>query len=390
MAEGSVKRFIKKDGTPGAWYYVVDNGVDEKGKRRQEKKGGFRTQKEAQSAMRARLVAIESGVGVAPAKQTVGEYFEKWLAGMRGQVRPGTFQSYETIVKRHVIPHLGAKRLQNLTAEDVKAWYATIAAPTEDRPKGLAPKTVRNARVVMRKALGDAVVSGTLIRNPAALAKPLALRKVPMKTWTGEEVGAFLDFTAGDRMAAAWVLAAMTGMRRGEVLGLRWEDVDLERGRASVQQTLVSVAYKVQLSEPKTKAGKRSVPLEGRTVAALRSWRARQAAERLEWGPAWDDQGRGLVFTREDGEWVHPDRFTQMFDLAVKRSGLRRIRLHDVRHTFASLALQAGVSPKVVSEILGHANIGITLDTYSHVIPSMMENATAMVAASIPTGGVAG
>lgn len=199
-----------------------------------------------------------------------------------------------------------------------------------------------------------------------------------MRTWTSEELKQFLRFVDGDRLMAAWMLASTTGLRRGEVLGLRWQDVDLDAARASVRQTLVSVAYEIRLSTPKTARGRRSVALDTRTVAALRAHKKRQAAERLAWGEAYETTG--LVFTREKGAAIHPDRFTQMFDKHVRQSGLSRIRLHDLRHTHATLALAAGVHPKVVSERLGHATVAFTLDVYSHAIPALQEDAAERIA----------
>ncbi len=206
-----------------------------------------------------------------------------------------------------------------------------------------------------------------------------------MMTWTAGELGRFLDFVVDDRLYGAWVLAATTGLRRGEVLGLRWSDVDLDSGRLAVRQTLVSVAYETKFSTPKTKRGRRSVSLDATTVMALRSHRKRQLEERMEWGPAYQDSG--LVVTRENGVLVHPDRFTQMFDKHVKNSGLPRIRLHDLRHTHATLALAAGVHPKVLSERLGHATVAFTLDVYSHAVPALQEEAAERVASLIFKAG---
>ncbi len=158
----------------------------------------------------------------------------------------------------------------------------------------------------------------------------------------------------------------------------RWEDVDLDDARLSVRRALVSVGYDVRVSEPKTKRGRRQIALDATTVLALREHRRQQLEERLARGPAWQDTG--YVFTREDGSPIHPDRLTKMFGQHVKRSGLPRIRLHDLRHTHATLALQAGLHPKVVSERLGHANISITLDVNSDVIPAMHQAAANLVA----------
>jgi len=188
-----------------------------------------------------------------------------------------------------------------------------------------------------------------------------------------------------------WLLAANTGMRRGELIGLRWSAVDLERGTIAVVRAHAVVRYgEVTASEPKTARGRRAIAIDAGTVAALRSHRARQAAERLAVGPGWADTD--LVFTRADGTAIHPQRLTAWFEQAARRAGLPAIRLHDLRHSYATLALGAGVHPKVVSERLGHATVAMTLDVYSHVTPTMQREAAAAVAAILegPTSWVAG
>lgn len=194
----------------------------------------------------------------------------------------------------------------------------------------------------------------------------------------------FLEHVRDDRLYAAYVLAATTGMRRGEVLGLRWQDVDLDHGRVSVSQTLVVVSgYDVQYSEPKTAKGRRSIALDENTREALKEWRERQSVERALWGDAYTDAD--LVFARENGTPLHPDLFSDAFWRHVAEAKLPRIRFHDLRHTHATLALAAGVHPKVVSERLGHASVVITLDTYSHAIPAMQETAAELVASLVFT-----
>jgi integrase len=205
-----------------------------------------------------------------------------------------------------------------------------------------------------------------------------------MQTWTADELGAFLAGIRQDRIYAAWLVLATTGMRRGELLGLKWGDVDLERRQLSILRTWIVVDGHAQVSEPKTERGRRSVPVPAETLTALHAHRKAQLEDRLALGPGYQDGG--LVFCREDGAPLHPDSFSQAFERHAVAAGLPHIRLHDVQHTWATLALRAGVPPKVVSEILGHANIGITLDTYSHAIPAMQEEAGATVAALIFPG----
>jgi integrase len=205
-----------------------------------------------------------------------------------------------------------------------------------------------------------------------------------MKTWSAEQLGAFLTTVGDDRLHALWHTLAMTGMRRGEAIGVLWEDVDLENARLSVRRALIPSGREVVVSEPKTARGRRSIALDPETVEVLKRQAARQLAEQHEWGDGWTDTG--LVFTKENGEALHPEDVTRYFRAAVRKSMLPAIRLHDLRHTHATLALRAGIHPKVVSERLGHATVSITLDTYSHAIPAMQEEAAALIAGLVFAG----
>jgi integrase len=207
-----------------------------------------------------------------------------------------------------------------------------------------------------------------------------------MKTWSAKELHAFLEKTKNDRLHPLWHTLAATGMRRGEALGLRWTDVDMEGTNDTgpslmVRQALVAAGYEVRLSEPKTKRGRRTIPLDGETAATLARWREAQCREKGEWGELWTDTG--LVFTREDGTAWHPDRISKLFEDAVRASGLPRIRLHDLRHTHATIALAASIHPKVVSDRLGHSTVAFTLDVYSHCVPALAQDAAEKIAALV-------
>jgi integrase len=199
-----------------------------------------------------------------------------------------------------------------------------------------------------------------------------------MKTWSADELRTFLEHVRHDQLYALWLLAATTGARRGELAGLRWDAVDLEMKRVSIRRTLISVGYRIEWSEPKTEKGRRSIALDPATAEALRVHRMRQLEERALLGPDYADDN--LVFAREGGTPLHPDRISTMFEQHVSVAKLPRIRFHDLRHTHATLALQAGVHPKIVSERLGHADVGLTLNVYSHAIPALEETAAALVA----------
>lgn len=234
----------------------------------------------------------------------------------------------------HVIPAIGPCQLQKLGVGELENLYSELLRIGRSNGSGgSSATTVRYIHRIINKALYDAVRRNLLVRNPADLVQlPRQARNASeMKTWTARHLREFLAVVRDDRLRAAWTLIATTGLRRGEALGLRWEDVDLNGGRMAVRQTLVHIANKVRFSEPKTKAGQRSVALDQGTVVALRDHRRRQLEERLARGPARSDTG--LVFTREDGQFIHPGGFSKMFDRLVTKARLPRIPLHgcDIR-----------------------------------------------------------
>jgi integrase len=364
----------------GSTYSVVlDLGRGPDSKRQRKWHSGYRTRKDAERARVELLTRVEQGSYVEPSRLTVaGFLLEQWLPSLAGQVRPTTLHGYRTNLQRYVLPALGGLTLQHLTPAHLDALYGSLLARGGKGGRPLSARTVQAIHMTIRKALGDAARWGMIVRNVAELASPPRPRRVEMQTWTAEELRAFLEHVQGERLYAVWMLAASTGMRRGEVLGLRWRDVDLDRARASVRQTLVLAGRQVVTSEPKTSRGRRPIALDPRTLSALRAWRRAQAAERLAWGSAWADSG--LVFTREDGTPIHPEWLSDAFEWRVKVAGLPRIRFHDLRHTHASLGLAAGIPVKVMSERLGHTSSSFTADAYQHVTPALEEQAASTVA----------
>jgi integrase len=354
--------------------YWLDLPRAEDGKRQQVTKSGFSTKKEASAALAKALAAVEDRTFTAPDTITVGTYLAAWLDGL--DRKPATLEAYRRVVERHLTPALGRGRLQMLTAVQIKAGYRTLL------DKGLSPTTVQLVHQVLSKALSDAVHDGLLPSSPAAKVKAPARARPEMQTWTREQVVAFLAHVAGERLAAMWRLFLTTGMRRGEVAALRWQDVDLDRAALSVRQTGNIIGGVWTVGTPKGRgdatAKSRRLALDAGTVTALRAHRARQLQERMAWGGDWQDLG--LVFVREDGSPLNPSTIGQGLTRRTKQAKLPHVRVHDLRHTYATLALEAGVHPKVVSERLGHANIGITLDLYSHVSEGMDRGAADLVA----------
>lgn len=374
-----MKGHFKKRGS--SWYYWVelDRGPD--GQRRQKSRGGFKTRKDAERAFGELRDEVRRGAYVEPSKLSLNRYLEEeWLPSIEASVRPTTLRNYRDLHESYVKPTFGRTQLVNITPARLNGYYAELlASGRRSGDGGLSPKTVRNVHSILHKALTDAVRWGHLPRNPVSLAAPPKPARGEMKVWSPEQLRTFVEFTRNNRLAAAWLLLITTGMRRGEVLGLTWENVDLTNARLAVVQSLSVVNYHdVRLTQPKTSKGRRSVALDPITVAALQAHRVQQLEERLEWGEGWN--GSDLVFTRENGTTIHPQRLTSWFEQLARDAGLPKIRLHDLRHSYATAALAAGIPAKVVSERLGHASVVITLDTYSHILPSMQEDAANSVA----------
>ena len=376
------KRYWSEDGAERTC--SADHGdLEEVVARRQEMLAEKYTVKTAASkAMHDELRERERGDYVPPVDLTVGDYLtDKWLPALGSEeLSPSTVDAYGLNVRR-IVAFIGAVPLQKLNRNDIAVMAARLAGDISERKgKPLSPGTRRAVLIVLHRALGDAVEAGLLRTNPTIGVKRPKVRRPEMHTWTGAELSTFLRATRADRLGSLWHVLAMTGLRRGEALGLHWSDVDLENGRLSIQRQRVLSGYQVE--ERQTKSDKpRPVSIDAGTVDVLRRQSQQQLDDADQWGDAW--QSTGHVFTREDGSPWHPDRVKKLFEQALALVDVPGIRMHDLRHGWATMALRAGVHPKVVQERLGHANIAITMDTYSHVMPDMQESAAELVAALV-------
>lgn len=366
-----------------SWGYVVDVGRDADGKRMQKWRDGFPTKEAAQRDLRELLASIDDGSYVVDSPITVEEYLmDEWLPAT-GPPRTGydTWTNRRMYLRAYVIPRIGRIGLQDLNAAHLNRLYAELLSDGRVRgPGGLSPTSVRRVHAILRAALNDAVRWGRLRRNPTVTADPPPMKVVKaasrrsMKTWTADELQHFLEQTADDPHHALWFLVASTGLRRSEVLGVRWCDLDLDGRILSVEQTVRdSVEGHRPEGHQKSVTSARTIHLDRRTVEVLRAHRRTQDEQRRIAGAAWE--ANDLVFCRDDGRWYHPDSITTVFRESVEACDVPTIHLHDLRHTHATLLLRAGVNPKVVSERLGHSSVAFTLETYAHVIPGMQPEA---------------
>lgn len=379
----------QKDSNSGTWYFVVDLGRGENGLRKQARRRGFLTKREAQEALDKVRRSVSTASYVAPTKITFREYLDAWLEGLPARgLRPTTLDGYKRCLL-YVPAALGSRRVDQVTAEDLDTMYSNLLATgLRRRSGGLSPRTVRYAHVVISKALGDAVRKGKLVRNVAAAANPPSAKstKAPeMAWWTPAELRMFLDFTADEELGPLFRVAAMTGMRRGEVCGLRWSDVDVDAGVIEVRQQLVSLNGELLFSErTKTDHGRRSIDLDPATVAVLRTQRARQAKHRLLVSNGYRDHD--LVFARPDGEPLDPAAVARVFDRRVARCEVTRIRFHDLRHSHCAHLIAAGEQPLLVTKRLGHSSATFTMDRYGHLFPKAQSTAAVAVAAMVDGG----
>lgn len=313
---------------------------------------------------------------VADGKQTLGQYLKDWLAAIKGNVRQKTYQGYESYIRVHVQPALGKHRMAKLNPLHLQRFYS------QKLEQGLSPTTVRHIHATLHRALDQAVRWGIVYRNVAELVDPPRRARHEMAALLPEQARALLDAAAGDRLEALYILAITTGMRQGELLGLRWAEVEMEEGILRVRAIVQRTKNGINFSEPKTAGSRRQIALVPAAVAALRAHRIKQAAERLKVGPSWQDNG--LVFPTRTGRPMDASNLLhRSFDPLLKRTGLPHMRFHDLRHTAATIYLRKKVHVKVVSEMLGHSQIGITLNTYSHVLPDMQKEATAAMQAAL-------
>jgi integrase len=355
----------------GRWEGSIDLGWIN-GKRRR-KFVYARTRQEVVAKLRTRRNELDSGQPFVDERQTVERWLNHWLDNvLPGTVKPTTAANYGNLARTHLIPALGKHRLAKLDVRHVEELIADLGRA------GYRPNTIRLVRSVLRRSLGHAVRQGVLARNVVTLTDGPRIPRGTGRALTIEQVQKLLEGSLGKRYEVGFVLLVETGMRLGELLGLRWDDVDLEAGQLSISQTLSTLDGKIVLDEPKTASSRRPYELSRQAVDALKSHRARQATERLAIGKNWS--ASGLVLVTELGTPVDPNNFRKVFRRVSTEAGIEDCHPHELRHTAASLMLSRGVPLHVVSDVLGHSSISVTKDVYGHLVAGERRKATDAIA----------
>jgi len=380
-----MKGHVRKRGDK--WCFVVELPRDElTGKRRQKWFSGFNTKKEAQQALIEKLREIQTGLLVDTTDMTVEKYMSYWLENYaKVSCRHSTYDVYRQRSQRYVIPLIGRVKLKDLKTMHLQKMYADLLKDgAKYRSGGISPMTVRHIHGMVHKALENAVRWQIIPRNVAQMVELPRVEKKETAVLTREQVQCLVEAAKDHELYIPILLAVTTGMRYAEIFGLAWKDIDLDKRFIHVRQQLVRTKGEFRLTEPKTKSSERVISLPESLVAPLRRHKAEQAQQKLLIGPTYNPDG--LVCCRpEDGQPYSATPVRRKFDSLLDKAGLPRIRIHDLRHTVATLLLEQGVHPKVVSELLGHANIGITLDRYSHVSITMQKEAVDSLEAAIFT-----
>jgi integrase len=348
------------DAKHGRWGYRVSAGTDPAtGKRRVVTKmvGTLRDTQKARTVLRA---SLDSRTYRSDQRVKVGDFLEEWLEGkVANGLKPSTTLMYSRYIAQDLVPAFGAVRLSELTERHVESLLRDL------QRAGRGVTTIRRIHATLRSALSSAKRQRLVSSNVADDVDLPAQRQAKLEPWSPEELGQFLEHVAGHRLAPLFEFEVFSGLRRGELAGLRWSDVDLDAGVAWIRSNLVVVGGAVTEASTKTASGERRVDIGGRAIAALVRQRELQDLERDQWGDAWTDAGR--VFTREDGRDLQPQTLTKTFNRLTVDAGLRRIRFHDLRHTAASLMMAAGIDIALVSKRMGHSTISVTSDIYGHL-----------------------
>jgi integrase len=363
-----------RERSPGHWAIILDQRDPATGNRKRKWHSFNGTKRQAQTECARLIAAMKDGTYIEPSKITVAQFLDRWLDHIKSQVTPKSHERYTGLVKKNIVPAIGALLLAKLRPVNIsEAYSAALKNGRKDgRSGGLAPRTVGHMHRVLKQALSQAVKWELLTRNPADAVDPPKVEWKPVSTYDLSETAQILEAVRGKAIFMPALLAVMCGLRRGEICALRWRNVDLEGAQLSVIESVEQTSSGLRFKSPKSGKG-RKVALPPIVTDELRSHRARLAQELLKLGKRISDDD--FVVSHPDGSMLPPIHVSQQWGFAIAKTGLAKLRFHDLRHAHATHLLAMGVHPKVASERLGHSRVGITLDLYSHVIPGMQEDA---------------
>jgi len=367
-----------REKSKGSWQIQIYTGTGPDGKPRRHFETVRGRKGDAQRRLTELLSSLDKGVYTPPGRLTVAEHLHNWLEGyVKTNCSQRTLDGYQSIIETHLIPALGQLQLKHLHPQAIQAYYGKAC-------ERLSARTVHHQHRVLSQSLKFACRQGYLARNPAELVDPPSPRKKAMRTLTPSEVEVLFDMATDSYYYPVIYTAVSTGLRQAELLGLRWRDIDLLMLSISVSQVLYKRRGVCQFKEPKTAHSRRRVAMTPKLALFLRDYRAEREwlCQQLGRQLTLDD----LVFTSIDNKPLNPSVVTHNFHKIAIRAGLTGVRFHDLRHTFASLMLLRGAKPKVISEALGHASVAFTMDTYSHIIEGMQEDAMALLDEVLPPG----
>ncbi|GMA63771.1 site-specific integrase [Alicyclobacillus fastidiosus] len=358
------------------WYIVYTIGVLPNGKRKQKWESGFRTKREAELALAKRLVEIGTNSYVEPTTLLFKDFVEAWATDKENQVRPTTWRSYSWNLRVYILPQLGSKKLKDLTAPQIQHFYSVIRQmPRSDgKPGNISERTILHVHLLLHQIFKRAVKWGYIGMNPCDLVDKPKVEEPDLNVWTLDEGRTFLKFAEANSLYPLFLLLFTTGMRIGEVLGLRWQDINFDENTLSVTQQVVFVKGGYKIGPPKTKAGRRTIDINAQVTKALLD-------HRIHWNQLRELGGEhfqidlDLVFCTKKGTPIFRSNVTKAYNEIVEKAGLKRIRIHDIRHTHASLLLEQGESIKVVQERIGHEKADVLLNRYAHVLPRMQRKA---------------
>jgi integrase len=369
-----------RERSPGHWAIVIDVRDPQTGKRKRRWHSFAGTKRQAQIECARVISEIQTGATIEPSRMTVAQFLDLWLEHIKPKVAPRTHERYGEIVRTYLTPAFGPTWLTKLQAIAISAAYAAMLANGRSKGNGgLSARSVHHCHRILSQALRQAVRWRMLLRNPCDDVDPPRVERRVLKVWDVATMAEALERARSLRIFVPMLLAGMLGLRRGEIAALRWRHIDLDAAQVAVVESFEQTRQGIRIKAPKSGRG-RKVMLPARAVEELRAWRMKQAQELLSLGIRLNDDG--FVCGGENGQPIQPQSLTHAWHRFLAGTGLPRLRFHDLRHSHATHMLAAGVHPKIASERLGHATVGLTLDTYSHVIPGMQEDAVVRVDAA--------